>query len=404
MKGLMGSKTGNASKKQGQAPKVKHRFPKSMKNVLAKAHIGGKFSTFHPFERLPIELQNDIWEFSIEPRPVFHREWNIRSKRNKKWGFLKKKLEEVDDTEIFYDDPPSDELPFWPRKYSDDVVYDWITIPGCRHTPAILHVSKKAREIGLRHYKVQKSLQVILREHYLPQSRLQKIGRLQYNLSSSKSMYISQNHDLWCWESFFYQKKVYAPLSKSSKDLRNFMSGFLHQLMTPGIYDKFLFDKGLIFMGDKKSPPKERMTLIIHMERNTRDESRTERREEFKELVKELRLSKNLVMKRSDAAGIDISRSVDLKCSRFGFCKECLKATEDVVIGENMEANLHTWSMPRHLRKELQKLKGKKLLNKCKSSCDLTWGICHHPLVTRLVALGIIIVLLPFTQITPWLW
>ncbi|KAJ8067695.1 hypothetical protein OCU04_003301 [Sclerotinia nivalis] len=404
MKNLMGSKTGNASKKQDQAPKVKHRSPKSMKNVLAKAHIGGKSSTFHPFERLPIELQNIIWGFSIEPRPVFHREWNIRSKRNRKWGVLKKKLEEVDDTEIFYDDPPSDELPFWPREYSDDVVFDWITIPGCRHTPAILHVSKNAREIGLRHYKAQKSLQVILREHYLPQSRLQKRGRLQYNLRSSKAMYISQNHDLWCWESFFYQKKVHTPLSKSSKDLRNFMSGFLHQLMTPGIYNKFLSDKRLIledFVGGKESSRKERMTLIIHMERNTLEESRMERRREFKELVNELLLSKKLVMKCSNAAGIDNSRSVDLKCNRFGFCKECLKATEDVVIGENMEANLHIWSMPRHLRKELQKPKSKRLFDKCKSSCDLTWGVRHHRIVNGLVVIGILVVLIP---LSPWLF
>ncbi|CAD6448808.1 3876c469-062e-4e24-a82c-50320caaba1b [Sclerotinia trifoliorum] len=365
-----------------------------MCNVLAKARIGGKFSTFHPFERLPIELQNIIWEFSIEPRFVLHRERDIRSKRNRKGT-----LEEVDDSEIYHDDLPSDELPFWPREYSHHIVIDWITIPGCRHTPAILHVSKKAREVGLRHYKAQKSLQVILQEHDPPRFHNRLKGRAQFNLNSSKSMYLSQKHDLRCWESYFYYNKVYEPLPIMSVDVRDFIHGFLHQLVTLRTYNRFKFRERFVpedFIGDEKSPRKERATFIIDMSPNVDNDSPMDRREEFRQLVKELRGSKQVVMPYFDAAGIQNYRTINLKYSRFGFCKECLKATEDVAIEADMEANLETWAKPKHLRKELRKLKGSILHNKCKSSCDLTWGIPYYnTAVGRLVRYGVLILSIP---------
>ncbi|APA12780.1 hypothetical protein sscle_10g075500 [Sclerotinia sclerotiorum 1980 UF-70] len=391
MKGLKGFKTGNASKKQDQAPKVKHRSPKFINNVLAKAHKRSKFSTFHPFERLPIDLQTIIWEFSIEPRPVLHRERNTRLKRNRKG-----RLEPVDDTEISYDDPPSDELPFWPRTYSHYVVFDWITLPCCRHTPAILHVSKTAREIGLRHYKAKKSLQLILQEP--PQSLHQSEGIVHFDSSSSKAMYISQNHDLWCWESYFYFQ-MYSPLPSLSNDVHCFIYGFLHQLVTPILYELLKSSERIVpedSIGDEQPSRKERVTLIIHMPQNSYDESRMDKRGKFRKLVTELRGSEKLVAQHFDDAGIHY-RPVDLKCSRFGFCKQCLNATEDVAIGEDMEANLQIWAKPKHLRKKLQNREGYRLGNKCKSSCYLTWGAPYQtPQAVRLLLYGVEFLAIPF--------
>lgn len=93
---------------------------------------------------------------------------------------------------------------FLPREISGSTVYDWNTNTECRHTPVILHVSRSSNEVGLRHYELQKSVYKTREEHYLPESEVHR-SRLQYNLRSSKAMYVSQDHDIWNWTSIAWE-------------------------------------------------------------------------------------------------------------------------------------------------------------------------------------------------------
>ncbi|KAI9649747.1 hypothetical protein NHQ30_002328 [Ciborinia camelliae] len=386
MKGLMGSKTNNASKKQNGASKVRHRITSLIKNVLVKAHIIDRFNTFHQFLSLPPELQLKIWEMSLERRPICLKipgsHVNIRRRmgilyewRYDHWQKIISDREDGDSelSDISTYDPSTDysttdDPPY--SDYSDGTTYEWATTPGCSYTPAILHVSRNVREIGLRYYQAQNPLEEILRKyHAAPRVGERFKGRLQFSSHSSKAMYISRTHDLWCWIAPFW----YSHYSEMTQEVKCFIRGFLHELTSLKAYDAldkyFIPENGL---GDEKFSPKGRRTVIVHMGVNEHNESQEERRRQFIEMTENLRLEENPRMEFCDTAGAGIFKyhPVDLKCSRFGFCKECLKATKDFV-EEDEDVDRHTWSIPKRLPKLLHGPAVRKE-GKCKSPCELT--------------------------------
>ncbi|QSZ30252.1 hypothetical protein DSL72_004774 [Monilinia vaccinii-corymbosi] len=313
----------HASKQQDQGPKVDNKIARASKEL----------NSFHCFDGLPVELQAAIWELSIEPRPIWLQLKDTKTERKRKWWSLRKRKDEQE-----IDNLPSDDLPH--HKYRCNFIYEWATFPESRYTPAILHVSRSARDIGLCHYEAQNSLEII-RQH--PNTH-RHLGTLQFNMHSSKAMYVSQTHDLWCSVSPLYRHPT-----RISSDLEDYMGGFRHEIMTHRSYrslvSQHIREKSV---GNRKLSPNSRRTVVVHMDWNYSGDSQTERRRQFKHMTEELRHSEQLIMESVDPKGIYDYDSIELKYSRFGFCEECLKATE-VAGEENMQADRHNWSIPSQL-------------------------------------------------------